>query len=153
MSEEKKEKPEKAAKSGKKPPIKIIIGVVVLLVIMVVAKGVLGKSKPKVKKTVSHQVGISLPMEEFLVNLTGGDHYLRATISLGMSKEVKEEETKEKMAPMRDAILTALSSKTLKDLSSEEGREKLKTDLVEKVNAAAGSDMVVKVYFTAFATQ
>ncbi len=144
-----------AASSGKKkPPIKIIVGIVALIVIMVVAKGVLGKSKAKaVKKTPSHEVGISVPLEEFLVNLTGGDHYLRTTISLGMSKEVKEEETKEKIAPMRDAILTALSSKTLKELSSDDGKEALKKELVEKVNAAAGSDMVVKVYFTAFATQ
>lgn len=153
MADETKVKPEKAAKSGKKPPIKIIVGVVVLLIIMMVAKGVLGKSKPKNKKAVSHQVGISIPMDEFLVNLTGGDHYLRATVSLGMAKDIKEEETKEKMAPMRDAVLTALSSKSLKDLSSENGREALKKELVDKVNAAAGSDMVVKVYFTAFATQ
>jgi flagellar FliL protein len=102
------------------------------------------------------EVGHSMALEEFLVNLSGGgDHYLRTTIALGLRKGLTEEKAKEQVAPIRDAILTVLSSKTLKELSTPKGREALKEELVEKVNEAASEeeDIVGKVYFTAFATQ
>jgi flagellar FliL protein len=139
----------------KKLPIPIIAGVVVLLLVLFFAKGMLGghKSDAKEKKKEA-KVGISLSLDEFLVNLSGGgDHYLRATISLGMAEGVAEEKAKEHVAPMRDAILAVLSAKTLKDLSSAKGRDDLKEELKAKINAASGEDQVVKVYFTAFATQ
>ncbi|HZP80634.1 MAG TPA: flagellar basal body-associated FliL family protein [Chthonomonadaceae bacterium] len=139
----------------KKKPLPLIIGVVVLVVALVVGKGVMGgsKSHDKEKKAEAVEVGTSVPLEEFIVNLAGGDHYLRTSISLGMKKGITEEQAKEHIAPMRDAILTVLSAKRLKDLEKPEGREALKEELKKKINEATGDESVVKVYFTAFATQ
>lgn len=139
----------------KKKPLPLIIGVVVLVVALVVGKGVMGGSKShgKGKQAEAAQVGTSVPLEEFIVNLTGGDHYLRTSISLGMKKGITEEQAKEHIAPMRDAILTVLSAKSLKELAKPEGREALKEELKQKINEATGDESVVKVYFTAFATQ
>lgn len=173
----KAEKMEDKAEGGKKKklPLPMIIGVVVLLVALFVGKGVLGggkKHKAK-KEKVKQEMGISLPLDEFLVNLNGGgDHYLRAQISLGLKKGLTEEQGKEEVAPMRDAILSVLSTKTLAEVTKPKDREELKEELKKKINevmAAAeskgkdkdeetddkegGKETVLKVYFTAFATQ
>lgn len=148
---------EKEKKAGKKP-LPLIIGVVALLVILFMGKSVLGGSKhdgkDDKKKKESHEVGISVPLDEFMVNLTGGgDHYLRTTIALGMTKGVTKESADEHIAPMRDAILTVLNAKTLNDVVTQKGREGLKDEIKEKVNKALDDELVQKVYFTTFATQ
>jgi flagellar FliL protein len=98
------------------------------------------------------EVGHAMPMEEFLVNLTGnGDHYLRTTIALGLRKGLTEEKAKEHVAAMRDAILTVLSEKTLKDLSNTKGRDKLKEQLIEKVNEAVGGEELAGAVIGPFA--
>src|SRR5205085_12228723 len=101
------------------------------------------------------EVGHSLALEEFLVNLTGGgDHYLRTTLALGLRKGLTEDKAKEHIPAVRDAILTVLSAKSLKELSNPKGREDLKSELVEKINELAEDEPLVgKIYFTAFATQ
>ena len=175
-AEKTEEKGEGAKK--KKLPLPMIIGVVVLVVALLVGKSVMGggkKHKPK-KEKVKQEMGISLPLDEFLVNLNGsGDHYLRAQISLGLKKGMTEEQGKEEAAPMRDAILSVLSTKTLAEVAKPKDREDLKEELKKKINAAleaaepkdkdkdedadekdpkeGGKETVLKVYFTAFATQ
>lgn len=166
-------------KKKKKLPLPMIIGILVLVVALFVGKTVLGsKAAEKTKKSKKSksskessskekgsdkeeepeeiEVGHSMALEEFMVNLSGGgDHYLRTSIALGLKKGLTEEKAKEHVNPIRDAILTVLTSKSLKDLSTSKGREELKTELVEKINEVAGEEetLVGKVYFTAFATQ
>ncbi len=176
MSAKAKE-PEKEGEGGKKKklPLPMIIGVVVLIVALLVGKSVMGGGKKhKVKKEkVTQEMGISLPLDEFLVNLNGGgDHYLRAQIAVGLKKGLTEEQGKEHVAPMRDAILSVLSTKTLTEVSKPKDREDLKEELKKKINEAleaaepkdkdkdeeadekeGGKETVLKVYFTAFATQ
>ena len=157
----KAEKTEGAA-GGKKSPMPIIIGVVLLFVGLFIGKSVLGggKKEAKSEKKEKPEVGISLPLDEFMVNLNGsGDHYLRAQIALGLRKGLTEEEAKEHTAPMRDAILSILSNKTLEQVAKPKDREALKDEIKIKVNEATvdekdkDKETVVKVYFTAFATQ
>jgi len=144
---------EAKAKDGKKNLIPIIIGVVLLLVGLALGKSVLGGAKPAKEKP-KVEVGVTLPLDEFLVNLEGGgDHYLRTTIALGMKKGISEEEAKERIAPMRDAVLSVLSTKTLTELAKAKNKEAMKDEIKQKVNQSLGEDQVVKVYFTALATQ
>ena len=158
----------------KKLPMPMIIGVIVLAVALFFGKGMLGanpdtkakksrksKSSSKEDSKSKHdddediEVGSSLALDEFLVNLTGnGDHYLRTTLALGLRKGLTEEKAKEHIPAVRDAILTVLSTKTLKELSHPKGRDELKSELVEKINETAEDEPICgKIYFTAFATQ
>jgi flagellar FliL protein len=158
MSAKATEKTEDAA-GKKKLPMPLIMGVVLLLVGLVIGKSVLGGAKkPTAAKPEKAELGISLPLDEFMVNLSGsGDHYLRVQVALGMRKEMTEEEAKEHTAPMRDAILSILSNKTLAQVDKPKDREALKEEIKTKVNEATGDEKgkeaVVKVFFTAFATQ
>lgn len=144
------------AKSKKMLPI-LIGSVVLVLVLIVVGAKVMGGSKAKGKgKKVQEkiEVGLTLPLDEFLVNLNGGaDHYLKTVVALGLKKGLTEEQFKEHIAPVRDAIITVLSSQTIKSLANEKQREALKAELLKRSNEALGENMIAKIYFTSFATQ
>jgi flagellar FliL protein len=151
-------KDKEAAAGGKKKPLPLIIGAVVLVLAILVGPKVLGGSKAEPekakKKKQKAEVGHSIPLDEFLVNLNGsGDHYLKTTIALGVPKEFTEEKMKEHTPAIRDTILTILSSKSIKELSIPKKREELKKEIMERINEAMDDEVVVKVYFTAFATQ
>ena len=145
------------AKGEKKPaPIMpILMGVVLVLVLAIGAKVFLGGSKANAKETKKAvEVGLSMPLDEFLVNLSGSsDHYLKTTIALGLKKGLTEEQVKEKVPAIRDAVLSVLQVKTSKQLGSAKDRDSLKEEIKEHVNKEIGEESVVKVYFTAFATQ
>lgn len=147
-----------APAKGEKKPLNlmpIMMGVVIVMVLAIGAKVFLGGSRANAKEAAKPvEVGISLPLEEFLVNLNGtNDHYLKTTIALGLKKGLTEEQVKEHIPAMRDAILSVLQTKSLKDLSSPKEREGLKDEVKERVNKEVADEPVVKVYFTAFATQ
>ena len=144
-------------KGEKKKPnlMPIMMGVMIVLILAIGAKVFLGGSRANAKEAKKKaEVGISVPLEEFLVNLNGSsDHYLKTTLALGMKKGLTEEQTKEHIPAMRDAILSVLQSKSMKDLNSPNDREALKDEIKDRVNKEVGEEPVVKVYFTAFATQ
>jgi len=134
----------------------LVLGV--LFVLVLVTKNMLGLTtlERSILASISNESGsdASYPLDEFLVNLRGGgDHYLRATIALGLRQGVSDDGVKEKLAPIRDAIVTTLSAKTLADLSTPEGKEALKNELRIRINSAVGDDMVEKIYLMSFATQ
>ncbi len=143
-------------KKGGNMPLMAIIGIVLILNLLIVGKVFMGgKAAPSgATEKVQTEVGKKLPLEEFLVNLAdpGGEHYLKTTISLGLRKEVDEKKMEEEFAPIKDAIISVLSSKKQDEISTPEGKEKLKAALKERINKTIG-DKVVEVYFTAFATQ
>ncbi len=159
MSKKKQEKPE--AVEGEAPPSKskkkiiaIIATVLILTLGVVGAKGMLGgkKEKPGVKKVLKE--GSQLPLDEFMVNLSGpGDHYLRTTITLGIAKGVESSTTSTQIAQIRDAVLNVLTNETVQDISTDKGREELKKMLEAGCNAEIHKDEVVNVYFTEFAYQ
>lgn len=162
---EKKDKNDKNDKAAaetegapKKKPIIVIIAavaVVAMIAVFVIGKQVSAKSKRHGPKPVEH--GPVMPLDEFLVNLAdpGGDHFLKVTVNLGLSKaKGKTPDTLKDQIPMiRDAVLVSLSNQTRADVSSESGRDKLKADIKKKVNAALGEDDVQDVYFSNFVTQ
>ena len=141
------------AADKKNAPVMMIVGIVVLVAVLIVGKMFLGGAKAADKKPVE-EIGITLPLDEFMVNLAGGgEHYLRANIALGMKKGITEEQAKEHVSAIRDTILTVLTEQTLKDLSSSKTREAMKGTLKTHLNKELGDELVVKVYFTSFATQ
>ncbi len=151
------DKPVKEKK--RRVPILPIIAIVVVLNVLLVGKiymGRVAKKSPaessKIKK--EEPVGVKVPLEEFLVNLAGSsEHYLKATFAIGLRKGETEESIKEEVAPIRDAILSVLTSKQADELATESGKEKLKKDMVGKINKEIGGEKVLKVYFMSFATQ
>lgn len=146
----------KAGKQGGHMPLMAIVGVVLVLNVLIVGKIFMGgKGGSPQSSKASTEVGKKLPLEEFLVNLAdpGGEHYLKTTLSLGLRKDVDDKKLEEELAPIKDAVISVLSSTTRDNVITEAGKEKLKNEIKERVNKRLGDAKVVEVYFTAFATQ
>lgn len=148
---------EKKKKKKKGVPLLLIVGIVLVLSVLMVAKifmgGARGKDGAKVEKK-EETVGVKMSLEEFLVNLGGSnEHYLKTTLALGLKKGETEEKLKDEVAPIRDTILGVLTTKQPEELATESGKQKLKREIVEKINKELGGTKVLKVYFLSFATQ
>ncbi|MCW3061586.1 MAG: fliL [Capsulimonas sp.] len=149
-----------SAATGKKSPVIMIAIVAVILLAIIgtflVTKSVSAKSKGvAAKKHVEH--GPVMTLDEFLVNLAdnSGDHFLKVTVGVEINKEkgVSEEAMKEKVALIRDAIVTSLSSQTREDVATPKGRDLLKLEMKKRINEQLGDDLIKGVYFTNFVTQ
>lgn len=163
---EEKEGGEQPKKKSKKMLI-IIIVVVLLLVVGGAAAYFLlfaGKPAPEedaaaaLKKTVpteSTEIGQTYPIETFIVNLANplGKRYLKVTMQLELDNPKMTAELDRRMPQLRDAILTILSSKTYEDISTSQGKLRLRSEIVARVNAFLTSGSIRRVYFTEFVVQ
>jgi flagellar FliL protein len=96
--------------------------------------------------------GPVVSMEPINVNLAEG-HYLRIAVALGLSYDVKLKDPKEfDVAAASDVVLSTFSGMAMADLTSSDGREKVRKELLESLEYHYGEE-VVKVYFTEFVMQ
>jgi flagellar FliL protein len=99
-----------------------------------------------------------LPLEPFVVNLADADsaRYLRIKINLMVDDKSKTKELLENQAlllKVRDVILQSLTAKTSKDLISEDGKNKLREEIREKIALYFREPKLVEVIFTEFVIQ
>ncbi len=99
-----------------------------------------------------------LPLEPFVVNLADADaaRYLRIKISLMIDDKNKAKEITENQPlqlKVRDVILQSLSAKNSRELLAEEGKNKLRHELQEKVSLYFREPKLVDVVFTEFVIQ
>ncbi len=97
-------------------------------------------------------MGAILPLDTFVVNLSSGK-YLRIQIQFEFNGRDIPKRMYAKLVPLRDAIITDLSSKSADDLGVGKGREGLRNELRDTVNEMLGKEEVKKVYFTQFVIQ
>jgi flagellar FliL protein len=116
----------------KKSKLPLILGVVMLLVGIFVGAKVLGGGGKQEPPPI--ELGKTVELEEFLVNLKDGRSYLRTKMSLHLVKGFKEEGFKELLPAVRDAIILCLSSMSYQDANSFKGKEDLKVEIAHQVN-------------------
>src|SRR5579871_4363302 len=138
---------DKGDKKHSNMPLFVVIGIVLVLNLLMVGKifmgGGGGTKGAAGKAQHAEEVGPKVPLEEFLVNLAGSsDHYLKATITLGLKKDLTEDKIKDDIAPIRDVIINVLSSKPAEEIATIDGKEKLKVELKDKINAGLGSEKI-----------
>jgi flagellar FliL protein len=108
--------------------------------------------------TTTPTVNSVLQLDSFVVNLqdTSGNGYLRVTIELGLAAAAKEDD-KDKQASylprVRDTILGVLGSRSVDELLTPDGKTKLKSDLLDAVNARVPELQCKEIYFTEFLVQ
>ncbi len=158
-------KEEKEEQTGEQTPKKkgsrlkwIIIGAA-LLVVMAAGTGggvYYFASKDNGHKTQPKPViGIVWPMEPFIVNLTdnGGERYLKAAIQLEVSQQATIAELEQLKPKIRDSILDLLSAKSYSDLMDTGGKQRLRDEIVLRVNSFLVAGKVDRVYFTDLVVQ
>lgn len=158
----------------------IIIGVVTLLLIVLIVVGILilsGSDEPEVESGISQSqmqqnganrgsaanpsssllsVGQMYAMDQFIVNLLasgGGKRYLKTSIALELSIPKMQAELDIKRDALRDTIITVLSSKTFEEVQTARGKQKLKEEIMDRINEFLVDGRVVNIFFTDFVVQ
>lgn len=99
-----------------------------------------------------------LHLEGFVVNLAGegANGYLRIGVDLGLGVELKEGQLEKGPMPtarLRDAILSVLSTRSVAELLTAEGKTKLKADMLASINEKVPEVACQEIYFTEFLVQ
>lgn len=161
MAKEKEEVKESEEDKPKKSKLKlIIIGVLVLLL---GGGGYFGYSKyekGKEKEAEAEEekkVSINCPLKSFVVNLYDKrgveKRYLKVTMELEVGKEKHKLKVEENIPQLRDTILILLSSQTLKEINTMEGKLELKHGILSRMNQVLGEKIVRRIYYTEFVVQ
>jgi flagellar protein FliL len=116
----------------------------------------LEKAKEKVIQTVEKTPVEIFLIDNILVNPAGtnGTRYLSTSIGLEIAKSEKNAERIKELTPViRDILIAILSSKTLDDLSSKEGKEIIRKEILDRLNEASVPDVITRIYFVDYVLQ
>lgn len=98
----------------------------------------------------------TLEFEDFIVNLadTNAKVYLKTKIYVAFPEKNKdiEKEINTKMPEIRDIINTTLRKKTSQEFNGD-GLEKVRKELIQKINAVLTSGQITNIYFHEIITQ
>jgi flagellar FliL protein len=144
---------DKAAAEGAEEPKKskkmliIIIAAVVLL-----GGGGAGAYfmffKSSGNEEVVYEPGAVVALDSITINLDDG-HFLKVSIALQVTADAAHEPDGSQAL---DLMITQFSNKSIAELSTNEGREAMKKELIEKVKHAYHEE-VYDIYFTEFVMQ
>ena len=97
-------------------------------------------------------VGKVVPLETFIVNLSGskGRRIAKVNMELELKGDNVQEEIEKRKAQIRDIIIIILSGKTYDDVAVKDGKEKLREEIKDTVNAFLTKGKIQAVYFTEF---
>lgn len=160
----------KSGGAGGKPTLFIILAIINMLVVMGVgAMLYLGQKKkekePKIddviageKKTLEQEahskefIGKLVPLEQFLVNLSGahGRKILKINMELEVSNPEVQEEIEKIKPKIRDYIIIIVSSKSFTEISAKEGKDALREEIKNQINLFLTKGQINKVFFTEF---
>ena len=95
------------------------------------------------------------PLDPFIVNIYDGQElrYLKVKVELEMASPAVKTELDARLAPIRDAVLVLLSTKTLQEIQDVQGKNQLKEEILAAINKNIPPGKIAKVYFTDFVVQ
>ncbi len=109
------------------------------------------------QKAVEPQVPLpKVAMKPFVVNLQDmGEvpRYLKVEFDLELRPGSPTQEVEAKMAELRDSIIVLLSSKRSQELSTIEGKDRLREEILSRLNSRLQSATVGRVFFKDFIIQ
>ncbi len=158
--------------SGNKSPI-LLIALAVINMLVVAGVGYMlyaGKKKEAAEPTVQQVVkgeheaqatekteekafmGRVVPLETFIVNLSGskGRRIAKVNMEMELEGDDVQVEIDKRKAQIRDIIIIILSSKTYDEVSTREGKDVLKNEIKDTLNAFLTKGKILNVYFTEF---
>ena len=149
----------------KKYPISLVVFVVVAGLIFLLNQGTLEaqeevekveeKTSSEEPKLIKKKKSLMFHLDPFIVNLakSGGNRFLKVTISLEMSSPDVSFELKKNIKKITDSILLLLSTKVFKDVYSVQGKFTLKSEITTRVNQFLTKGVIKGAYFTEFIIQ
>jgi flagellar FliL protein len=142
----------------KAPMLKWIIIISVVFVSVIGGAGYYFFTKPAANKAVVQNqpvIGTIYPMEPFIINLQDnqGERYLKLIMQFEISDPLGVKELDMLKPKIRDNILDLLSAKTYKELMDVGGKQRLREEIVMRLNSIVTTAKISKVYFTDFVVQ
>jgi flagellar FliL protein len=151
----------------------LLIVIIVLLLILLIVGGVVAyfllsgnneeqsqqqeSQKVEKKKKVKNmtEIGPIYPLDQFIVNLVSNNssRYLKCKIDLELDSPELQQEADKKLPAIRDLIIRILSSKTVEEIQTAKGKEKLKEEIKRKINEILSTGEIRHVYLTEFVIQ
>ncbi len=165
MAEEEREAvQEEEGKGGGKKKLLILLVLVLLLAagggaaayFFLFSKSEEEQEEVKKPKVSPQEVGVMYKLEPaFIVNLADPEMtmYARLSVTLEVADQQVLMEVQKKEPIIRDAIIEILSNKTSEELRTPEGREKLKLEIIKRINTILVEGGVRNAYFTEFVIQ
>ena len=94
-------------------------------------------------------------MDQFIVNLLSesGSRFLKTKVELELNAETLTPEIDKKKPLIRDIVLRTLSSKTFEEVSTIKGKDRLKDEIVDRINEVLADGHIKNIYFTDFVVQ
>ncbi len=169
---EKQDSQEEEKKEGGSNKLLLIV-IIVLLLLLLIVGGLVAyfllsnndeeqpqQQEPKKvekKKKVADmtEIGPIYPLDKFVVNLVSNNssRYLKCKIDIELDSPELQQEIDKKLSAIRDLIIRILSSKTIEEIQTSKGKEKLKEEIKKKINSFLTSGEIRHVYFTEFVIQ
>lgn len=149
----------------KKYHISLVVFVVALGLIFLLNQGTLEAQEEEEKieektsseepKLIKKKKSLMFHLDPFIVNLakSGGNRFLKVTVSLEMSSPDVRFELKKNIKKITDSILLLLSTKVFKDVYSVQGKFTLKSEITTRTNQFLTKGVVKGAYFTEFIIQ
>jgi len=150
----------------------LLIVIIVLLIILLIVGGLVAyfllsednnpeqpqepqkvEKKRKVKNMT--EIGPIYPLDQFIVNLVSNNanRYLKCKIDLELDSPELQQEVDKKLPAIRDLVIRILSSKSVEEIQTAKGKEKLKEEIKRKINEILSTGEIRNVYFTEFVIQ
>lgn len=114
------------------------------------------QSAKKMKRSTDYlSIGPMYPMSEFIVNLLSesGGRYLKVALDIELGSEEMAPEMDKKKSLIRDIVIRSLSSKTFEEVSTMKGKDRLKDEIVNKINEILADGQIKNIFFTDFVVQ
>ncbi|MCT4584016.1 MAG: flagellar basal body-associated FliL family protein [Peptostreptococcaceae bacterium] len=112
-----------------------------------VFKGNDNDSAKKNIKTYTYEAG------EFATNIGGTRNFFKGKITIETTDKKMPEKLTEENVLVRDSIIGILIGQNPKEIVSKEGMDKLKKDIVNKLNEKFETDSILQIYFSDYVIQ
>ncbi|MBI5443086.1 MAG: flagellar basal body-associated FliL family protein [Deltaproteobacteria bacterium] len=116
-----------------------------------------GEKDPKggAEASVHSGMGPVFAMEPFTVNLAdpGRPRYLKLVLQAEVEAPAAVDQLEGVKPKVRDSVLMLLCSKTAAEVTTVEGKETLRNEIIRRLNSFLSQAKVTEVYFTDFVVQ
>ena len=110
---------------------------------------------PEAAASGDKMMGTIYALDTFVVNIGDGDRdrYLKLKAELELSKPAVAEEIDQRMPQIRDLVISLLGNKSFDDIRTMEGKDLLREEFLQRINALLVTGKARKVFFTEFVVQ
>ena len=110
--------------------------------------------KPEEPKTESG-MGFIYSMKPFIVNLAddSGSRYLKVKFEMELNSKDLVPEIEKRMPQLTDSVIMLLSSRKYEDIVTYEGKDRMRNEIMLRLNSFLSTGSIRKIYFTEFVMQ